>query len=146
MHPILRNILAVIAGIVTGSIVNMGLIQVSGSIIPPPDGADVTTTEGLKAAMHLFEPKHFIFPFLAHALGTFAGAFVAAIVAATHKLRLALAVGVFFLAGGIASVFMLPSPTWYTIVDLTAAYLPMAWLAGKLVTRKSRSARQANLA
>lgn len=146
MHPILRNILAVIAGIVTGSIVNMGLIQVSGSIIPPPDGADVTTTEGLKAAMHLFEPKHFIFPFLAHALGTFAGAFVAAIVAATHKLRLALAVGVFFLAGGIASVFMLPSPTWYTIVDLTAAYLPMAWLAGKLATRKSRSARQANLA
>jgi hypothetical protein len=27
--------------------------------------------------MHLFEPRHFIFPFLAHSLGTFAGAFVA---------------------------------------------------------------------
>jgi len=139
MNPIIRNILAVIAGIVVGSIVNMGLIQVSGSVIPPPEGADVTTTEGLKATMHLFEPKHFIFPFLAHALGTFVGAFVAAIVAANHKLKFALGIGVFFLAGGIASVFMLPSPTWYTIVDLTLAYIPMAWLAGKLATRNNKS-------
>ena len=64
MNPILRNILAVIAGIVIGSVVNMSLINVSGSVIPPSEGADVTTTEGLQAAMHLFEPKHYIFPFL----------------------------------------------------------------------------------
>src|SRR5690606_40560173 len=57
-------------------IVNMSIIMISGSIIPPPEGADTTTTEGLKAAMHLFEPKHFLLPFLAHALGTLVGAFV----------------------------------------------------------------------
>lgn len=77
MHPTLRNVLALIVGLVIGSIVNMGLITVSGHTIPPPAGADVTTSEGLKAAMHLFEPKHFVFPFLAHALGTLAGAAVA---------------------------------------------------------------------
>ena len=43
MNPIFKNILAVIAGCVLGSAVNMGIIMVSGSIIPPPDGADVTT-------------------------------------------------------------------------------------------------------
>ena len=48
--------------------------MMSSSIISPPKGVDVTTMEGLKAYLHLFEPKHFIFPFLAHALGTFAGA------------------------------------------------------------------------
>lgn len=137
MHPIIRNILAIVAGIVIGSTVNMGIISISGSIIPPPEGADVTTSEGLKAAMHLFEPKHFIFPFLAHALGTFFGAFVAAIVAANHKFKFAMAIGIFFLAGGIASVFMLPSPTWYTIVDLVFAYLPMAYLAYKLAPNKT---------
>jgi len=133
MNPILRNILAVIAGIVVGSGVNMGIIMISGSLIPPPAGADVTTTEGLKASMHLFEPKHFLMPFLAHALGTLAGALVAATIAANHKMKFALGIAVFFLAGGIASVAMLPSPLWFSVTDLVLAYIPMGYLAGKLV-------------
>ena len=114
----------------------MGIITLSPSIIPPPEGVNVTDMESLKASMHLFEPKHFIFPFLAHALGTLAGAFVAALIAATNKMRFALGVGIFFLIGGIANVFMLPSPAWFTVLDLAGAYLPMGWLGGKLVTGK----------
>ncbi|MBK7762670.1 MAG: hypothetical protein IPI46_04770 [Bacteroidetes bacterium] len=132
MHPILRNIVAVIAGLVLGSIVNMGIIILSGSIIAPPEGADVNTTEGLKASMHLFQPKHFIMPFLAHALGTLAGAWLAAKLATQNKLVLALGIGLFFLAGGIANVFILPSPMWFNVIDLVFAYLPMAYLGGKL--------------
>ena len=137
MNPIIKNILAVLVGIVIGSSVNMGIIMISGSIIAPPHGADVTTTEGLKASMHLFQPKHFIFPFLAHAVGTFAGAFLAALIAATHKMKFAFSVGIFFLLGGIASVFMLPSPTWFTVVDLVGAYIPMAYFAGTLVVKRA---------
>jgi len=137
MHPILRNILAVIAGAIVGGVVNMGIIMISGSIIPPPEGADVTTTEGLKEAMHLFQPRHFIMPFLAHALGTFAGALLAATIAASHKITFAMVIGVLFLAGGISMVFMVPSPTWFTVVDLVGAYIPFAYIAGKLVTRKN---------
>ncbi|MEZ4979370.1 MAG: hypothetical protein R2772_08730 [Chitinophagales bacterium] len=37
MNPILRNILAVVAGIVVGSAINMGIIMISGSLIPPPE-------------------------------------------------------------------------------------------------------------
>ncbi len=136
MNPNLKNVLAVVAGLVFGSIVNMGFIMISGSVIPPPEGADVTTAEGLNASMHLFQPRHFIFPFLAHAIGTFAGAFVAALIAATHKMRFALGVGLFFLAGGVTSIFMLPSPTWFTVLDLVGAYLPMAYLGGKLAIKQ----------
>lgn len=132
MNPILRNILAVLAGIVVGSIVNVGLVQVGPMVIPPPEGGDITTMEGLAATMHLFQPKHFLFPFLAHALGTFAGAWVAARFAASHKVGLALGIGVFFLAGGIASVWMLPSPVWFATLDLVLAYIPMGYLAGSL--------------
>lgn len=135
MNSILKNVLAVIAGLVVGSAVNMGIIMISGSIIAPPDGADVTTMEGLEASMHLFQPKHFIFPFLAHALGTMVGALLAAVIAATHKIKFALGVGVFFLIGGIANIFMLPAPTWFIVLDIAAAYLPMAWLGGKIVTK-----------
>lgn len=136
MNKTVRNILAVIAGAVVGSMVNMGIIMVSGSIIPPPEGVDNTTVEGLKAGIHLFQPKHFLFPFLAHALGTFVGALVTAFIATNRKLLFAMIIGVFFLAGGIGNVLMLPSPLWFTLVDLIGAYLPMAFLAAWIAKSK----------
>lgn len=136
MNPYIKNTFAVIAGLLLGSIVNMGLITISGSIIPPPEGADVTTMEGLKASIHLFQPKHFIFPFLAHALGTFVGALVAAFIAANHKLKFALVIGGFFLVGGTANVLMLPAPAWFNVFDLVGAYIPTSYLAGILVIKK----------
>ncbi len=135
MNSTVRNILAVIAGLVIGGIINMALIQIGPSVIPPPNGADVTTTEGLKEAMHLFEPKHFIFPFLAHALGTLVGAIVAALIAKTNRMTCALAVGIVFLLGGIMMIVSLPTPTWYAFVDLIGAYILMAWIGGKLVIK-----------
>lgn len=137
MNRILRNTLAVIIGIIVGSIVNMSIILISGSIIPAPNGADASTMQGLQKTMHLFEPKHFIFPFLAHAVGTFSGAVTTALLAYNHKTKLALIIGAFFLLGGIVSVCSLPSPIWFTVVDLVFAYIPMAYLALKLVCKKS---------
>ena len=87
--------------------------------------------------MHLFQPKNFIMPFLAHALGTLAGAFFAALIAANHKMKFALVIGFVFMAGGITNVIILPSPTWFTILDVAGAYIPMAYLAGKLASKKS---------
>jgi hypothetical protein len=137
MNPIFRNVLAVITGVVIGSVVNMGLITISGKVIPPPPGVDVTNFESLKSSMHLFEPKHFVFPFLAHALGTLVGACIASMIAASHKIKFALGIGAFFLLGGIINVFMLPSPTWFAVLDLVCAYIPMAWFGHKLTERRS---------
>lgn len=142
MKPLLRNILAVLTGLVIGGVVNMGIISISGSLIAPPEGADITTTEGLKASLHLFQFKHFIMPFLAHALGTLVGAFLAALIAATHKMKFALAIGIFFLAGGVINIFMLPAPVWFSVADLLLAYIPFAWLGAKfsyVVSGKSKT-------
>lgn len=138
MSPVVRNGVALVAALVAGSAVNMGLIAVSASAIPPPAGADVTTAAGLKASMHLFEPRHFVFPFLAHALGTLVGALVAARLAASRKRALAVSVGAVFLAGGIASAWMLPAPLWFIALDLVGAYLPMAWLGWKVAAGGTR--------
>lgn len=137
MNPFLRNTLAVIAGLVVGSVVNMSILLISDSIIPAPNGADISTTEGLKATMHLFEPKHFLFPFLAHAIGTFAGALTTALIAVKHKTKLAYGIGAFFLFGGlVTNFFTLPSPIWFSLVDLIFAYIPMAYLASKIAVKK----------
>lgn len=135
MNPTLKNILAVVAGLIVGSAVNGGIIAVSGSLIPPPAGADVTTMEGLKASMHLFGPEHFLMPFLAHALGTLVGAFIAAKIAANNHLRFALGIGVVFFIGGAINVALLSAPMWFNVLDLVAAYLPMGYLGGKLAER-----------
>ncbi len=137
MPTVLRNVLAVIAGIVVGSAINMALVMLGPSLIPPPAGVDMSTPEGLRGGMALLEPRHFITPFLAHALGTFAGALTACLVAATHKPRMAWVVGVFFLCGGIAASFMIPAPAWFIALDLLVAYLPMAWLAIRTCGRMS---------
>ena len=133
----LRNVLAVLAGIVIGGGVNMALIMLSPSLIPPPPGVDVTNAESLGRSIHLFEPRHFVMPFLAHALGSFVGAIAAYLLAASHQARLAYGVGAFFLLGGISASFMIPAPAWFIALDLTAAYLPMAWL-GIQVGRRVR--------
>ena len=138
MPNLLRNVLAVIAGIVIGSLVNMAVIAVSPSLIPPPAGVDVSDPESLKAGMHLFQPRHFVMPFLAHALGTLAGALAAYLIAATYKARFAYVIGALFLLGGVAASFMIPAPAWYIALDLVAAYLPMAWLAAQIGRRMQK--------
>ncbi|MEZ4935829.1 MAG: hypothetical protein R2788_27295 [Saprospiraceae bacterium] len=137
MNPIVRNILAVVVGVVVGSIVNMALVNIGPMVIPPPEGGDITTVEGLKETMHLFQPKHFIFPFLAHALGTLTGAFIAAIIAVSRKMNMAIGIGAFFLLGGIYMVTLVPSPTWFTILDLVGAYIPMGYLGGRWAVGKN---------
>lgn len=124
-----RNIAAVIAGLVVGSVVNMAIVMYGPVVVPPPAGVDVTDPESLAAGMHLFEARHFLAPFLAHALGTLAGAFAAYLVAGSRRQVSAWIIGAAFLAGGIAAAFMIPAPAWFIAADLMLAYLPMAWLA-----------------
>lgn len=125
---VVRNVLAVIAGIAVGSAVNWGLIVSSPSLIAPPPGVDVNNAASLAAAMHLFEPRHFVMPFLAHALGTCAGAAAACLLAASRRAAMAFGIGGVFLIGGIAASFMIPAPAWFKALDIGLAYLPMAWL------------------
>lgn len=135
MNPIVRNILAVVAGVPVGMAVNMGIVMLSGHLIPPPEGADTTSYESLSASMHLFGPQHFLMPFLAHALGTLAGATLAALIAVSHRLWFAMGIGLLTMAGGIGAVVMLPAPLWFEVLDLGLAYIPMVWLGHSIAIR-----------
>lgn len=141
MNAILRNVAAVILGFFLGSVVNMALITVSPRIIPPPAGVDVSNVASMKASMHLYEAKHFLFPFLAHALGAFVGAFVAFLVAGSRRAAFAYGIGALFFAGGITACFLIPAPAWFMALDLLAAYFPMAWLAVLLARRLTEKTR-----
>ena len=63
MKPIAKNILAVVVGIASGMAVNMAVVGVGPSVVPLPEGADVSTVEKLRESMALFAPENFIIPF-----------------------------------------------------------------------------------
>ena len=138
MNPIIKNILAVIAGWLGGSVINMGLIQTGHKLIPI-EGIDPNDMNALAAVMPTLEFEYFIFPFFAHALGTLAGAAIAGLIAASHKMKFSLGVGCLFLLGGIMVNYMLPGPTWFAATDIIIAYIPMAWIGGKIARKISRS-------
>lgn len=137
MDPILRNVISVFAGLIVGSLVNGGLISFTGQWIPPPVGVNPGDIESIKANLHLYEVKHFIFPFLAHALGTLVGAFVTYKIAATHKMKFVFTLGILFLAAGVSMAISLKGPIWFLVVDLLIAYIPMAYLGAKFAKGKA---------
>lgn len=133
MNPILRNVIAVILGLVFGSVVNGMIINFSGVIIPFPEGYDYSTPESMRETFHLLEAKHMILPWIAHALGTLIGAFWASKFSASKHYSMAMIVGIFFLLAGISMVYMVKvQPMWFTLTDLLLAYLPMAFIGWKI--------------
>jgi hypothetical protein len=129
---IVRNIVAVIVGILIGGAVNLGLVTLGYSIFPLPEGADVSSMDRLAATIHLLEPKNFIFPLLGHAAGPLVGTFLAMLIAASHKGKIAIGMGAWFLLAGIIANVMIPAPLWFKAVDLIFAYVPMTWIGAKL--------------
>jgi hypothetical protein len=126
-----RNILAFVVGVVVTMSVNMGIIMAGPHVVAPPAGVDMKDPESLKAGIHLLEAKHWAVPLLAHAMGSLVGAFVGALLAASNRLQIALGIGALHMLGGISMRFMIPSPNWFTALDLIGAYLPMALLGYK---------------
>tara|TARA_B110000263_G_C15024525_1_gene381098 strand:+ start:178 stop:570 length:393 start_codon:yes stop_codon:yes gene_type:complete len=125
MKTIFRNILVLLGGCIFGSAVNMGLIIAGNQLIPMADGMNP-----MDATM--WEIKFFIFPFLAHAIGTLSGAFIVAKYTVSYHMILAIFIGIFFLLGGISMVFIMPAPVWFIVADLSLAYIPMGWYGWKL--------------
>lgn len=134
----MRNNIAIVIGLVIGALINSSFLMLNGSWIPLPEGVDMKTPEGIATAMPQLEFMHFLVVFLAHALGTYAGALIATAIAKPPKIWIALVIGIAFLIGGIIMVIQIPSPITFSIIDLALAYIPMAWLGwltGKTLQR-----------
>ena len=133
MNPILKNVLASLAGFVVMMVVNMVLVMFLGIIFPPPDGVDPSDMNSINNNLHRYTIFQLIMPFLAHAGGTLAGALTAAKIANSRKILIVMTLAAVHFFGGAMMVSMLSnSPTWFNVLDLGFAYFPMAWLGYKL--------------
>ena len=129
MKLFFRNIGALILGIIAGSIINMGLIIIGGNIFSLPENFNPMDAVN-------WDIKYFLFPFLAHSIGTLSGAFVASKLSKNYNMIIPIIVSIYFLAGGIYMAMVLPAPTWFICLDLTVCYIPMALLGWSFLNKK----------
>lgn len=132
---VLKNLGAVLLGLVAGLAVNMGLVILNTKVLfPLPPGADMQDPVAFKAYLATLPVTAFVVVLFAHLGQSFVGAWVAARVSASKPMALALVVGVLSLAAGIANATQVPLPTWMSIEF--PLYLVVAWVAGALEVRR----------
>jgi hypothetical protein len=128
---IVRGILAIVVGILAGSIVNGGLLLLFFAVFGAPEGLNIFDAESVKANADNFTTANFIGTLLTHQLATMVGAFVAARIAPAGKMIFAIAIGIWFLLGGVYAAAIVSAPIWFVVADL-ALYIPVAFIGGKL--------------
>lgn len=128
---IARNFCAVVVGLILGGSVNMAIVMLGPVLIPLPEGVDMSDMSQFAENLQKLEPRNFIAPWLAHALGTLVGAFSAAKLSADRGWFLAVVVSCVFLMGGVTMVVGYGGPIWFAFVDLGFAYLPMGYVGAK---------------
>lgn len=131
---VLRNVGAMIAGLVVGMIVNLALVQLNTVLFPLPDGVDLADRARMRDAIQDLPAAAWILVFVAHLGQSFVGAWVAARLGSSHWMILAMIVGIVSLGSGIANAMLLAAPAW-TWLEMPF-YLVVAWMAGRAETAR----------
>jgi len=127
----MRNILAVIAGLAVGMGVNMALVMFNGYVLfPMPAGTDMNDPEQMNAYIATLPTAAFLVVLIAHLSQSFVGGWVAARVGTSRPMLLAMIAGLAALTGGIVNMMILRGPDWM-VIELPL-YLVVAWLAGRM--------------
>lgn len=134
---IFKTILAIVTGIIAGSVVNAAIIFLGNAIFGSPEGMILWDEESVKAHADQLTTANYVCTFLAHQLGTLVGAFVAATIAPFRKLIFALIVGIWFLGSGIYAASVITAPIWFKIADIVL-YLPIAFIGGNLKAKLTK--------
>ena len=131
---ILRNIGAVILGLIVGMVLNMGVLFLNMVFFPMPEGVSMNDQAAMVAWMAELPQTAFILPVVAHLAQAFGGGWVAARVGASHPVVLAMIIGVLSMIGGILNLLQIPGPIWMWAE--MPFYLLLAALAGWMESKR----------
>lgn len=136
----MKNVIAVVVGLIAGMAVNMALVLLNTAVLhPAPEGLDMMDPEAMNEYIATLPTSAFLVVLAAHLGQAFVGGWVAAKLGASRPILLAMIVGVFSLVGGVMNLMSLTeSPTWMWIE--VPLYLVVAWFAGRMVEKGRESA------
>jgi hypothetical protein len=133
----IRCVIALLGGMVAGSVFNMAVVMLSWAIYPPPAGADMSDPATMGSYVQSLPLPAFLLILVAHAGGAFVGGLIAALIARRYPLVLGAIVGGFFLIGGVINALSIPAPLWFVVID-QASYLPCGMIGARLAAPASR--------
>ncbi|MCR9245096.1 MAG: YrzE family protein [bacterium] len=135
----MRNVLALVGGLIVGSVVNMALVLLNAHVLyPMPEGTDMSDPEQMNAYVATLPTPALLVVVAAHLGQAFFGGWVAARMAASRGMILALIIGVLTLLGVIYNMTQIEHPAWM-FVELPLCLI-VAWLAGRLGQRRPGAA------
>lgn len=132
----LRNIGAILAGVVTAFVLILVVEKLGHLIYPPPADLDFSDPEAIRPYMATLPFLALLVPMIAWVVGTFVGSVVASKIGTANPLLFAGVVGGLVLAATIANLIMIPHPVWFSIVSLIAI-AASAWFAAKVASGRS---------
>ncbi|WP_449397689.1 hypothetical protein [Chryseobacterium wanjuense] len=133
----LRRILAVIAGIIVGSIGIWLIERVGHSLYPFPEGLKPTDIEGFKTYVENLPFMGKFIVILGYALGALLSGFVATKVANNNKPTAAIICGIIFMFFTIYNMVVLPTPIWFWVLGIVVWGLVL--VGYKLALNKNRA-------
>ena len=136
----IRNVVAVVVGLVAGMAVNMALVTLDVALYPMPEGVDFSDAEGVAAYMGTLPLAALLIVLAAHLSQAFVGAWVAARISSNQPMsvpmNVAMIVAGLTLFGGIVNMKSISMPTWMMVEFLL--YMPLAYAAGRMeINRRS---------
>ena len=135
MKYFLRFVFIVMATFI-GGLANFSLVELGYLVVPAPEGFNMHDEKQFMMAVSHFQPIHYLFPFLAHFMGSFVASFLATKALGT-KSAWVLPSSLFLIGGMMMMIQLVHSPMWFNILDLSLAYFPAGY-AGYLLARNSR--------
>lgn len=139
----MKNILSVIAGLITGVILIFLLEMLVPMVYPPPPGLDFTKAdrETMEMLMSLMPLSAMIFVLANYAIASLAGGLVSSLI--SKKMGQPLMVGGFLTVANIFNLVEIPHPLWMAVTSMLV-FLPFAFVGGKIgmrlgINRKSNN-------
>ena len=126
MNPVIRSILAVVAGMLSAFVV-IALVQMIGvRIYPPAHPIDPTNIESMKAVMAQIPLAALLFVLLSYTAGSVVGGWVAARFAPKDRMMHAMFVAALLFGAGLMNLMTIPHPAWFWVASSVLYWLG-AW-------------------
>lgn len=114
----LRRILAVVGGLIAGSVC-IGAVEWLGHYFYPlPEGMKPNDMDAFKEYVTTAPFMALFFVIIAYAVGALVSGFISTKIAKDGKNRYALICGIFFLLATIYNMAILPTPVWFWILGI----------------------------
>ena len=138
MKAIGRSVLAVIVGVMVTMGLIMGIEAVCNALYPMPPGLDLHDHDAMRAYMDTLPLGALLLVLAGWAIGSCAGAWVAARLAGRAPMVHGLVVGAWFLIGAIVTMVMIPHPIWMVVGGI-AALAGCSYLGARLASSPTRA-------